>query len=141
MQKLKRIISFSLVFIAMGVLVPVLSAQEEGIKTVIVKEGQGAREIAQEVLGEPDLWNEILKVNQLNSPSDLRPGMKLVIPVGAIKRSALEVENARQAIQRATDVGARVFAAEIIAGSIALYDEAVKERKTGNWENSSRLAV
>lgn len=140
MQSVKRII-FSGVIFAIGGLAPVLFAQGEGIKTIIVKEGQGPRELAQEVLGEPDLWNEILKVNQLSSPSDLRPGMKLVIPVGAIKSSSFEVEKARQSIQTATDIGARVFSTEIIAQSIALYDEAVKERKAGNWENCSRLAV
>ena len=141
MQKIKIIVVFSLVIIAQNIVTPILYAQGEEIKTVIVKEGQGPRELAQEVLGEPDLWNEILKMNQLNSPSDLRPGMKLTIPVGAIKRSSLEVENARQAIQTATDVGARVFATDIIAESIALYNEAVKERKAGNWENCSRLAA
>ncbi|RPH94296.1 MAG: hypothetical protein EHM72_15710, partial [Calditrichaeota bacterium] len=108
---------------------------------VTVREGQGPRDLAQEVLGEPDLWKEILKSNQLTSPSDLRPGMKLVIPVGAIKRSAIDVENARREIQTATDLGARLFAAEKIAQAIALNDEAVKERKGGNWENSSRLAI
>jgi ferric-dicitrate binding protein FerR (iron transport regulator) len=141
MQKFKIVIFFSLAISAMGILVPVVFAQGEGIITIIVKEGQGPRDLAQEVLGEPDLWNEILKANQLNSPSDLVPGMKLVIPVGAIKHSSSEVENARQAIQTATDVGARVFAAESIAQSIALYDEAVKERKAGNWDNCSRLAA
>lgn len=141
MQKVKKILLFTLVTITMWISVPPLFAQGEGIVTVIVKEGQGPRDLAQEVLGEPDLWNEILKANQLNSPSDLLPGMKLSIPVGAIKQSLTETEKARQAIQTATDVGARVFTAEIIAQAIAFYDEAVKQRKAGNWADCSRLAV
>lgn len=140
MHKVQKFIIFLLLSISVGILPPSVFAQSEGMVTVIVKEGQGPRDLAQEVLGEPDRWKEILRINQLNSPSDLRPGMKLVIPVGAIKRSSLEVESARQEIQTATDVGARLFSSENIAQAIVLYDEAVKERKAGNWENCSRLA-
>ncbi|MBN1154303.1 FecR domain-containing protein [candidate division KSB1 bacterium] len=141
MQKINKIIMIWLIFIASGIRTPLLFSQGEEIITVIVKEGQGPREIAQQVLGEPDLWNEILKINQLNSPSDLRPGMSLIVPIGSIKRSSYELQNTRLAIQTATDVGARVFAADDIARSISLYEEALKERKAGNWENCTRLAV
>ncbi|MBN2354875.1 FecR domain-containing protein [candidate division KSB1 bacterium] len=140
MRATKRGIIFPLTMIIIGILSIYLYAQGEGIKTVIVREGQGARELAQEVLGEPDLWNEILKSNQLLSPSDLRPGMKLEIPVAAIKRSLLELEKTRRAIQQATDVGARVFTPETIAQAIAFYNDAVKERKAGNWDNSYRMS-
>jgi hypothetical protein len=141
MLKLMRIFCFLSGIIALRILTPDLYAQAEDIKTVIVKEGQGPRDIARETLGEPDLWGEILKANQLNSPSDLKPGMKLVIPAGAINRSLKEINNARQAIQMATDVGAKVFAGEIITRAIARLDEAVQERGKAQWENSTRLAV
>jgi hypothetical protein len=141
MSKLKKSLFFLLAILSLRILAPAVFAQGEEIRTVIVKQGQGPRDLAQETLGDPNLWDEILKANQLKSASDLAPGMKLAIPVGAIKRAFNEVEKARNAIQMATDVGAKVFAAETIGRSIARYDEAVKERISGNWENCARLAA
>jgi ferric-dicitrate binding protein FerR (iron transport regulator) len=141
MLKILRILCYLSGIVALRILTPDLFAQAEEVKTVIVREGQGPRDIARETLGEPDLWGEILKANQLNSPSDLKPGMKLVIPSGAINRSRKEINNARQAIQMATDVGAKVFAGETITRAIARLDEAVQERGKAQWESSTRLAV
>lgn len=141
MDQAKRLSILSLVILMAGIGVPGASAQVEDVKTVIVREGQGPRELAQEVLGEPDLWNEILKANQLSAPSDLRPGMKLVIPAGLIRRSSRELAAARTAIQTATDVGAKLFASDNIALAITFHDEAARERKSGNWQNSIRLAT
>ena len=140
MRNAKQIIRYLLVIVFLGGPTSGLLAQAEETKTIIVREGQGPRDLAQEVLGEPNLWNEILKANQLNAPSELLPGMKLVVPVGAIKRALQAIENSRQAIQMATDVGAKVFSAEVITQAIARYDEAVKERAEGNWEACAKLA-
>ena len=117
MRNAKQIIRYLLVIVFLGGPTSGLLAQAEETKTIIVREGQGPRDLAQEVLGEPNLWNEILKANQLNAPSELLPGMKLVVPVGAIKRALQAIENSRQAIQMATDVGAKVFSAEVITPS------------------------
>ncbi len=119
----------------------VLFAQGEEIKTIVVREGSSPRDLAQETLGDPNLWDEILKANQLKSASDLQPGMKLIVPVGAIKRAFQELDKARNAIQMATDVGAKVFSAETVNRSITRYDEAVKERIKGNWADCARLAA
>lgn len=138
MQKVSNRVSWSLVVLLLTAMTTGTLAQD--VRTIIVKEGQGARDLAQEAFGNPDLWNEILKANQLSSPSDIQPGMKLVVPVGAIRRAAQEVDRARQAIQMATDVGARVFAAETIGRAISTYDDAVRARSQGEWDNCVRLA-
>ena len=47
---------------------------------IVVQDGQSLRDIAQEQLGDPDLWTEVLKANGLTSPADVRAGMELLIP-------------------------------------------------------------
>jgi nucleoid-associated protein YgaU len=53
-------------------------AQDKQLSTVTVGEGQSLRDIAQEYLGDPDLWTEILRANGL-SVADVHPGIKLKI--------------------------------------------------------------
>lgn len=141
MHTAKRTALLLWTFAALGIMASGLLAQGADVRTLVVREGQSVRDLAQEALGDPNLWNEILKANQLGAPSEIQPGMKLVVPVGAIKRAIQEIDGARGAIQMATDVGARVFAAEGITQAIASYDEAVRERGKGSWENSARLAA
>ena len=141
MANIKTIVGFVLTIISLGIMTHGVLAQGLPVQTIIVKEDQGARDLAQETLGDPNLWIELLKANQLASPSDIQAGMKLVVPVIAIKRTIQEIELARQAIQAATDVGAKVFAAEMITRAIASYDEAIRERGNGSWENSARMAA
>lgn len=141
MHSAKRTARLLWTLAALGILAPGLLAQGTDVRTLVVREGQSVRDLAQEALGDPNLWNEILKANQLGAPSEIQPGMKLVVPVGAIKRAIQEIDGARGAIQMATDVGARVFAGEGITQAITSYDEAVRERGKGSWENSARLAV
>ena len=51
---------------------------------VRVQPGQTLRDIAQQQLGDPDLWTEILRANGLSSITDVQPGMDLVVPAGEI---------------------------------------------------------
>jgi LysM domain len=51
--------------------------------TVRVKEGQSLRDLAQQYLGDPDLWTEILRANGL-ALGDVHPGTELKIPAGQI---------------------------------------------------------
>ncbi|HNW61213.1 MAG TPA: FecR domain-containing protein [bacterium] len=141
MRYVKSICLFSWTAAILGLAAPGLLAQGVEVRTFTVRDGQGVRDLAQELLGDPNLWSEILKANQLSAPSEVQPGMKLIVPVGAIKRAIQEIDAARQAIQMATDVGARVFAAEGLTRAMASYDEAVQERGRGSWESSARLAA
>ena len=47
---------------------------------VRLEEGQSLRDLAQQYLGDPDLWMEILRANGL-AVSDVRPGIEITIPV------------------------------------------------------------
>lgn len=116
-------------------------SQKEDVIVVTVKEGQSIRDIAQEYLKDPNLWEEILKENKLNSPADVVAGMKLTIPVGKILKAKKKLDEASIAIQRATDAGAKLFATKTIANAITLYNQSIDERKKGNWESSFNFAV
>jgi len=109
--------------------------QTTGDRIITVAEGQTIRDIARDVLGEPDLWKEILSANRLSAPSDLQVGMKLTIPVRAIKFSKAKLDSADEELQAATDVGAQVFAGTTIANAISAYNEAVTARKNGDWDD------
>jgi len=131
---------FSLPLAGLVLLSSLSIAQEHKPFTITVKEGQSIRELAQEYLHDPDLWQEILKSNNLKSPTDVKPGMTLVIPSDAVAISANRLRDAQAAIQKATDAGAKVFVPDLIAVAIANYDLAVDKRKNGDWENSINLA-
>lgn len=107
---------------------------------VRVEDGQGLRDLAQKYLGDPDLWTEILRANDLASITDVRPGMELVIPVSQFAAVNRALRQALQAIRRATEEGARLFAAEQIEAGLRLYKDGVARRKAGDWEAAASLA-
>ncbi|MCK6615531.1 MAG: FecR domain-containing protein [Ignavibacteriaceae bacterium] len=108
---------------------------------VVVKSGETVRDIAREHLKDPDLWEEILRSNNLKSPEQVKPGMTLVIPVESILKAKNQISKALKAINDATEAGAKTFAAQSINTAIELYNEALAERKAGNWKKSFDKAV
>ncbi|MEK0086022.1 FecR domain-containing protein [Benzoatithermus flavus] len=91
-------------------------------------------------MGDPNLWTEILRANDLASITDVRPGMELVIPATQVAAANRALRQALQAIRRATEEGARLFAAEQIEASLRLYEEGVARRKAGDWDTAASLA-
>ncbi len=118
---------------------PVAIAASGDSLTVRLKEGQSLRDLAQEHLGDPDLWAEILRANGL-SPADVHPGIELKIPVGQIAAANQALGAALNLIQQATEQGARLFAAEQIGQAIKLRDAALAKRKAGDWDAAATLA-
>ena len=129
--------------VVVGVLGTVAAANDvaaDDETTVRVQEGQSLRDIAQQQLGDPDLWTEILRANGLQSPADVRPGMELKVPAAEIAAADRALRQALAAIQRATKQGARLFAASQIERGIARYENAVAKRKAGDWSAATRAA-
>ncbi len=118
--------------------VAAIAANDE-LLTVRVKEGQSLRDLAQEHLGDPDLWADILRANGL-AASDVHPGIELKIPVGQITASRRALGEALALIQKATEQGARLFAADQIAQAISLRDAALAKHKAGDWVAAAKLA-
>ena len=113
-------------------------AANEQLLTVRVKEGQSLRDLAQEYLGDPDLWTEILRANGLTA-GDVRAGTELKIPAGQIAEANKALGKALSLIQQATEQGARLFAAEQIGQAIKLRDAAIAQRKAGDWDAVVKL--
>ncbi len=107
---------------------------------VRLEEGQSLRDLAEEHLGDPDLWMEILRANGL-AVSDVRPGLELVIPVAEIAAADRALQESLERIQQATHEGARLFAPDEIAQAIWLRDAAVAQRKAGAWGEATRVAA
>ncbi len=118
-----------------------LSGQEgdDTVKTVTVKQGQNVRDLAEAYLDDPNLWMEILRVNGLKSPADVKPDMTLKIPVIIVKAKS-ELKRAQEAINEASKSGARVSAPESIAEAIRLQNDALARQKESNWEDCFQLA-
>lgn len=108
--------------------------------TVTVGQNQSVRVLSEEYLGNPDLWEDILRANGLASPHEVRPGMPIKIPVKAITGANRDLSEAEDLIGRATKSGARIFAGGIIDEANNLKDEALKKRKAGQWNDAGKLA-
>jgi hypothetical protein len=117
---------------------PAIAAEGE-VVTVRLKEGQSLRDLAAEHLGDPDLWAEILRLNDL-SVGDVHPGIELRIPIGPVANANRALAESLSLIQQATEQGARLFAADQIGQAIRLRDAALAKRKSGEWEEAARLA-
>ncbi|GEM_PF-387279 len=115
-------------------------AQASKALMVTIQGGESIRDLAQKYLGDADLWTEILKSSGLQSAAEIKPGMTLNISSDLVQLSQQQLQGALQAIQNATEAGAKVFAADSIAPAIALYDQAVAQRKNGEWQKSIALA-
>jgi hypothetical protein len=107
---------------------------------VRLEEGQSLRDLAEQYLGDPDLWTEILRANDL-AVSDVRPGIEIAIPVAQIAAAERALQEALELIQNATLEGARLFAPDEIAQAIWLRDAAVGHRKAGAWNEAVRVAA
>jgi len=108
--------------------------------TITVKENQTIRSIADEYLGDSNLWEDILRANKLSSPADIKKGLKLVIPIASIQKNQDALNSAITAISEASKSGAKLFAEDLIVKSNSLYEEAITKRKNGNIEESTILA-
>lgn len=125
---------------ALSVLLPAGDGVAAEMAKVRVRDGQTLRGIAQEYLGDPDLWTEILRANGLMSITDVRPGTELVIPAAEISAANRALRGALAKLQEATEQGARLFAAAEIEEGLRLYRAGVAERKASRWEEAERLA-
>src|SRR3954471_18438191 len=118
-----------------------VSAAADGMVKVTLKEGQSLRDLAQQHLGDPNLWTEILKASGLASVADTRPGVELRIPVTQVSRAGKAVASALDHIQAATQAGAKVFASDQIDEAVSLHEQAQARRQAGDWEAAIWLAV
>jgi len=109
-------------------------------RIIVVKEGQNVRDLANEYLGDPNLWLEILRKNNLQSPGDIRPDMTLKLPDQIISKANNELNMLRQTIDEASKSGAKIFVPNMIAEAVRLQSDALAKRKSGEWDACFNLA-
>ncbi len=131
---MKNIFFFVSLFIFVFGSITDSNAQQENNIEIVVIEDQSIRDIALYYLDDADLWNVLLKENQLNSALDIKPGMKLTIPRGWVLNSKSKIREAMESIRMATDAGSRVFASKIIEESIKEYNQSLKNYSSGSWK-------
>ncbi|EWY41846.1 hypothetical protein N825_24370 [Skermanella stibiiresistens SB22] len=119
---------------------PSAEAATDSMTRVVLKEGQNLRDLANQHLGDPNLWTEILKASGLASLADAKPGVELRIPVTQIGRATRALASALDHIQTATQAGAKVFAADQIDEAVSLHAQAQARRQAGDWESAVKLA-
>ncbi|MBN1208565.1 MAG: FecR domain-containing protein [Myxococcaceae bacterium] len=117
-----------------------LAMAAEGEITLTVQPGTSFRALAEEYLGDANLWPEILKANGLSSPSDVKEGMRLKLPSTRISRAARQLVQARERLEAAARAGGHLLAAKDMARAQALRDEALRHRQATRWEECLELA-
>jgi hypothetical protein len=131
---------FSLVAV-LTVMLGILPSGAEDMLTVSVRENQSLRDVAEQYLGNPNLWVDILHANSsLESPADIKAGMRLRIPAMELARVNQALRDALGVIDEATMAGARLFAPLVIANAIETRDQAIVERNIGHYDQSYTLA-
>jgi len=95
---------------------------------VRVQPGQSLRDIAQQQLGDPDLWTEIPRANGLASITDVHPGMELTVPAAEIAAADRALRRALAALQQAT---ADVVGGKSTDAAAAAYGKAVETAAGG----------
>ncbi|MCC6984233.1 MAG: FecR domain-containing protein [Bauldia sp.] len=129
---------------AVGVCVPSpLLAQEAPGETLTARLGpqQTIRDLAEEYLGDPNLWQEILTASRLESITQVSAGIELRIPVNDISSANRALADSLTQIQLANLAGAQIFAPAEITRAIDLYDQARAERLRREWLRTRSLAL
>jgi hypothetical protein len=138
----RRVVSRPIVVVAFAMLIAWASAGEAATTTQAkLRDGRSLRELAQQYLGDPDLWTAILRANGLASVTAAKPGMTLDIPVAQIAGADHALAGALAAIQAATKEGARLLATSQMESCLAVYRQAIARRKAGDWDAAATLAA
>ncbi len=134
----------TLIFVCMLCLPIRLQAAEPSVPVedvvVTLDADTSLRALAERYFGDPNAWPEILRANALTSADQARPGMRLSIPVVAMRELARNLVELRQLIYQATEAGALIFARERIEEAMAHQAGAWKARREALPSKAQRLA-
>jgi hypothetical protein len=128
-----------LIYLLFGMAAPVAMAAEDF--TLTVKPGDTLRALAEEYLGDANLWPEIVKANGLGSHLEVREGMRLKIPSTRISRALRQLEKARAQLDDAAHAGDPVLSGEDLRRAQELQGQALKYRQQMQWEECFDAAL
>ncbi len=125
-----RIIYIFFILTALSFFMLPCPGAEKRVETVF-QEDSSLRSLAQEYLGNPDEWELILFYNGFQHPEQLKPGIRLHIPVSLYHRTMEILADAVETSQKANMEGAGVLAKGSIAKAEDLYKQAMYLKKKG----------
>lgn len=123
---------------------PYAQARDSIPVSIVFQDKTDLRVLAAEFMGHPDEWQTILFFNGLKHPSDLRPGMKLFIPVDLHHDVLAAIDQADKTARTATGEGAGILARETIDEAEAALSQARDLKKKGDLKSamaSAKLAL
>lgn len=104
------------------------------------KAGDTLRGLVARHLQDPDLWPVVLALNEISSPAQVVPGVRLRMPVEQVRAADAALKTALDAIQKANAEGAQIFAPVEIGEAIDNRENAVLRRAAGGWDEVVSLS-
>lgn len=117
-----------------------VAAQQKDVVSLKIDSGFDIRKAAAEYFGNADLWPYILKYNNLNRLNDIKPGVTLLIPQKKVNTLLTLHEKAKESLQRAIMIGARVLTIETLSRAEENYSKALQQKEFLEYDQSIQSA-
>lgn len=108
---------------------------------ISLKKDESLRQISEDLLGDKDAWQVILRCNGINSPDKAVPGTVLHIPVKLYKKLGQYLERSASLISEANNQGAALLAEKEIARAVRLREQALRLRQEARLKEAAEQAA
>lgn len=116
-------------------------AQSKDIITLKTDSDFDIRKTAAKYFGNPDLWPYILRYNKIKSLDEIKPGATLLIPQKQVTTLLTSHNKAKEALQRAVVIGAKVLAIEKFSEAEESYSKALRYKESFEYDLSIQNAM
>lgn len=117
-----------------------LYPQNKDFLEVTITGKEGLRELSQKYFGDPNQWKLILTYNNLESPLQIKDGAVLKIPAGLYTSLLQKTAKANDAIEKATDAGAKVFFESDLKKATDILGKSKEAKNNARLKEASDLA-
>lgn len=117
-----------------------VTAQQKDVVSIKIDSGFDIRKTAAEYFGSADLWPFILKYNNLNRLDEIKPGTTLLIPQKKVNTLLALHEKAKESLQKAIMIGARVLTIETLLRAEENYSKALQQKELLEYDQSIQSA-
>lgn len=115
-------------------------SQPKDVITIKTDSNFDIRKIAVQYFGNADLWPYILKYNNLSRLDEIKPGTNLLIPQKKVTTLLSAHDKAKESIQRAVLIGAKVLSVETLSQAEEAYSSALKQKDALEYDLSIQSA-
>ncbi len=116
------------------------AAQQKDVLFLKIDSGFDIRKAAAEYFGNADLWPFILKYNNLKRLDEIKPGATLLIPQKKVSTLLALHEKAKESLQKAIMIGARVLTIETLSRAEENYSKALQQKEFLEYDQSIQSA-